>query len=37
MLFKRRNETKDVGYFERMKQEHMEKSALNGTDLFRPF
>jgi len=37
MLFKRRNETKKAGYFERMKQEHMEKSALNGTDLFRPF
>ena len=36
MLFKRR-EAKKANYFERMKQEHMEKAALNGTDLFRPF
>jgi hypothetical protein len=36
MLFKKR-EAKREGYFERMKQEHMEKAALNGTDLFRPF
>lgn len=36
MLFKR-GEAKKEGYFERMKQEHMEKAALTGTDLFRPF
>ena len=37
MFFKRRNETKNIGYFERMKQEQMEKAAFNGTDLFRTF
>ena len=36
MLFKRR-EAKKTNYFEEMKQEHMEKAALTGTDLFRPF
>lgn len=36
MLFKRRESKKD-GYYEKMKQEHLEKAALNGTDLFRPF
>jgi len=37
MKFKKRKEYGNDDYFERMKQENLEKSALNGIDLFRPF